>query len=523
MKDLDSIMSEIEKDLEVERCEAALPELLRLTESDNPGRTRVYLTASRCYLVAGDAVRKEAMLQQAKETAEVGPIESKVRVACVEASSAIFSHRPDVAGQKLEFAAAHLDELSSEIRGLTQSIRGRCAVLQGAYSDAIEFSQEAIDLSAPHSSTASFAYGTLASVFQTMGRIDESEQFGLEQIRILMERGSRDLAGLYAFLAEGASSRQDWQKAMEYQGLAMSTLGNTPAGSALRPTILYYLASAELGTGHYQKAIEYVEQGIAIASREGPSQFSLSAQMLHAEIRLRNGEAEMALALMAEPLELSSRMTDEELIMLNKTLAEIYQALGRKAEAFDICWRLWELQTDFDVRTREALLRYHRALEQKIHAQKTAILNLKATQMERELALTATQLSAQVDLLGRFRNEMREIVRENEEPSSTLKKVKEKLKDLPCQAVDWAPFEAQFATVHPDFKSILEEKHPDLTRSEIKICSLSRLKLTSEEIGRLQCLSARSVETHRLNIRRKLGLKKEQNLVTYLAGLRSDG
>ena len=40
--------------------------------------------------------------------------------------------------------------------------------------------------------------------------------------------------------------------------------------------------------------------------------------------------------------------------------------------------------------------------------------------------------------------------------------------------------------------------------------------LTSKEIGKLMGTSHRTIETHRNNIRKKLKLKREVNLVTYL-------
>jgi DNA-binding CsgD family transcriptional regulator/tetratricopeptide (TPR) repeat protein len=519
MTELESAIAEIERDLEVERCEAALPRLLALAEGDNPTRTYLYLLCARCYFVARRNAQMEEMLQKARDTAAVGPLESKVRLAINEASLLTSAMRLSESAAKLEFALMHLDEVPKEMRALGFAIRGRNDALLGAYSEAIEYSQEAIALSSKQSSSSAFAHGTMALVFQTMGRLDESEQYGLEQIRILTERGSKNVAGLYAFLADSASSRQDWQRATEYQGLAVSTMQSTAGGASLRHMVLFWMANSELELGNYDKAVEYVEEGLSLSRGVANQATLINAQVLLGHIRLRKGEPELALVVLHASLAEEEQLGDIQRMNLYKALAETYRALDRKAEAFDICWKLWELQIDFDGRTREALLRYHRSLEQKIHEQKTAILNLKATQMERELALTATQLAAQTDLLGRFRDDLREIVRDTDEPNSAIRKVKDKLKALPCEQIDWTKFDAQFTSVHPEFKSKLEEKHPDLTRSEVKICSLSRLKLTSEEIARLLCLSSRSVETHRLNIRRKLGLKTEQNLGAYLAGL----
>jgi DNA-binding CsgD family transcriptional regulator len=54
---------------------------------------------------------------------------------------------------------------------------------------------------------------------------------------------------------------------------------------------------------------------------------------------------------------------------------------------------------------------------------------------------------------------------------------------------------------------------------ELKVCSLLKLKLTSADMAKLLCLSERSIEFHRLNIRKKLGLKRGQDLGDILAGI----
>ena len=56
-----------------------------------------------------------------------------------------------------------------------------------------------------------------------------------------------------------------------------------------------------------------------------------------------------------------------------------------------------------------------------------------------------------------------------------------------------------------------------LSRKEIEVSNMIRYGLTSKEIAQLMKVSPQTVETHRKNIRRKLGLRgKDTNLSTYL-------
>ena len=516
----ESLYEACERNLKIEECSVALPRLLELSKDDPLHRTRAYLLCARSSFVARDAAQSELMLNLAANAARFGPIEAQVQVAATRASLRTSASKIDESNDALAFAIEHLQHVSKQLQAYVLSIRGRNEAIVGNYVDAIEHSQEAIAHSPTHSLISSFANGTMAYVFASMYRYEEAEAFMLNQVEILNERGSNyAIAGSYAFLCEGACAQQNWKKALEYQKKAMEFIGSIPSTSAIRPNLLFWMADSQLGMGDSEAASEYALEGLRLVEEMSNDILILNAQILLGKIRYAQQQFDEALKLLRMVLDRESALGDSQRIILFRTLAETYYALDRRADAFDVCWRLWKLQVDYDLRTREALLNYHRSLEQKVHAQKTAILQLKATQVERELAVTASQLAAQTDLLGRFRNDLREIVRETRASDEALNKIKEKLKALPCEQIDWGKFEAQFASVHPDFKAALEEKHPDLTRSEVKICSLSRLKLTSEEIAKLICLSPRSVETHRFNIRKKLKLSKEENLAQYLATL----
>lgn len=154
------------------------------------------------------------------------------------------------------------------------------------------------------------------------------------------------------------------------------------------------------------------------------------------------------------------------------------------------------------------------------------VFKLSALQLEHklhyqheELQLRTTQLVTQTELLAKFRDELREIMRQSASQDPTIRAIKEKLKELPCKQIDWEKFETEFKAVHPEFSRKLNEKFSSLTPTETKMCSLLRLNLKSHEIARLFCLSERSVETHRFNIRKKLGLDREKSLSMFLNSL----
>ncbi len=83
----------------------------------------------------------------------------------------------------------------------------------------------------------------------------------------------------------------------------------------------------------------------------------------------------------------------------------------------------------------------------------------------------------------------------------------------------WDEFEARFEQVFSGFYNNLTEQYPDLSPSERKVCAFLKLNMSTKEIAALLHVSDRTVESTRYNIRRKINLNTEDNLITHLQTL----
>lgn len=83
----------------------------------------------------------------------------------------------------------------------------------------------------------------------------------------------------------------------------------------------------------------------------------------------------------------------------------------------------------------------------------------------------------------------------------------------------WDDFKRYFSSIHTEFFGKMYALAPNITSTEARICTYLKLNLSTKEIASLLNLSIRTVENNRLRIRKKLQLKKTDNLSLYLQSL----
>ncbi len=236
-------------------------------------------------------------------------------------------------------------------------------------------------------------------------------------------------------------------------------------------------------------------------------------------VLLAQGKTEEGLARLMEALQLAEQLGEKNFAAeAHKEIAVAYVQTGDAAKELDHLKKHYAIEKEIfseESKKRVELFNMRVAVAEIEHG--VEVQKLRVERMEHEISSQAIHLAAQTELVDKFRNDLRQIVREIDEPIAALKKIKEKLKELPCQQIDWPKFEVQFNEVHPEFRAKLSAKFPELTHMEQRIAAMVRMDLTSSDIARLFCITERAVEFHRLNLRKKLKLKQEENLPKFLS------
>lgn len=74
----------------------------------------------------------------------------------------------------------------------------------------------------------------------------------------------------------------------------------------------------------------------------------------------------------------------------------------------------------------------------------------------------------------------------------------------------------QIDTIYKDFFKRLDEKHPGLTKSDKKLCTMLYINMSSKEIAAITNTTIRTVETSRYRLRKKFGLSRDEDIVNFL-------
>lgn len=156
-----------------------------------------------------------------------------------------------------------------------------------------------------------------------------------------------------------------------------------------------------------------------------------------------------------------------------------------------------------------------------ISEQKERIANSNLEHKKIELAMLSTNIVKENELISSISEDLKNYVSllksENEQKLFVplMNKLKIELKDKNKDE----SYSDQFNAAYPGYLESLIRSCPQLSASELKVCTFLRLNLNSKEIAEIMQISVRSVESRRYRLRKKLKLNKETDLVNYLIAL----
>lgn len=83
----------------------------------------------------------------------------------------------------------------------------------------------------------------------------------------------------------------------------------------------------------------------------------------------------------------------------------------------------------------------------------------------------------------------------------------------------WKDLEKHIKNVHFEFLKRLKEKYPNISQRELDLSTYLLMNMSTKEIAEVMNISNGGVELARYRLRKKLGLKRKDNLTGFLMNI----
>ncbi|MEP7233680.1 MAG: tetratricopeptide repeat protein [Ignavibacteriota bacterium] len=433
----------------------------------------------------------------------------------------------------------------------------------GHYTESLELAKEAGE-----ESLQTMVLGNIGLIYSKVGDHYKSFRYHSEAVELALKIGTGGLGPGYLNLGSVYWSLHEPEKARQYLELAyqegmknndimciqmsLMNLAETDAEmqryeSALeqynkaeviareqdfryqQSNILEKKAKLQSILGNHNEALRIYDEAFAVVQN-----YNLEIQLpnllaLKAQTYIDLKEYDLAISILNEAILLAQKNKEKE------TQAAIYQALGvcfqqqkQYEKAFEAQLAYSKLNEElFNLRQQQAMSEAHIRLEiesalrerEKIRGEKEH-LQFELASKQQELTAVALQIAKQNETLGKLTEQLRTIptIGGTEEKKKTAS-VLHQIDRLRTNNSDWKNFEAQFDTTNAGFTSELSKTYPSLSPKELRVCVLMKLNLSTKDIANTLAISQRTVEVHRLRIRKKMKLNQTDNLAARLAAI----
>ena len=334
------------------------------------------------------------------------------------------------------------------------------------------------------------ALTNLGNIHYWRGELDQALEYAMTGL--IVYEVINDISGTATTLIMVGNiyeSQGDFNVALDYQLQAWATLENLPP-SPLHIAALLGIGRLYRAIGRNNDARDAMEQALTMAGEDGDRSLRYQAHYALSIIWEDLGDLTRALRHHRRYAELRNELLSEE--------------KGRELRDLHVQYEVEKAEHDRD--------RYKGRVEQ---------VERELREKQGEITALTLALVEKTEFIEAVRREIGEVERHAD--SSTRGMIAGLLtvvKGGGAEAPDnWAAFEAQFQQLHRDFIQVISKRYPELTPTELKICALLRLNLPSKEVALMLHMSARTVESHRYWIRKKLGLAERVNLKSFLSGI----
>jgi DNA-binding CsgD family transcriptional regulator len=148
-------------------------------------------------------------------------------------------------------------------------------------------------------------------------------------------------------------------------------------------------------------------------------------------------------------------------------------------------------------------------------------LELSNYKYKNEVEKKNRELTSKVNFILQRNEYLKKIQSKLESSKSTdhnLKSVSYNLNSLINSEKSYKEFENMFVNVYPEFYKKLNE-YASLTNNDLRLAAFIKMNHSNNEIAIISGVSIRTIETQRYRLSKKLNLKKDQSLNSFLLSI----
>ncbi|MBL7997654.1 MAG: LuxR family transcriptional regulator [Candidatus Kapabacteria bacterium] len=218
-------------------------------------------------------------------------------------------------------------------------------------------------------------------------------------------------------------------------------------------------------------------------------------------------------------------------VRIHKLLATLYEhngdfkaALHQQKSYIDTYTRLYNNTRQRETSRQLAQFQVERLLAENTQLKHRIIeLDDICSLQTQEMKKLTLQVAERSEFIASIHKELRRMGKSPEAETATNTTVQHRVQKLISNSgmLD-RTWEGQIHDVdnhEKEFMIKLKDLHPNFSSTELRICSLLRMSMSTKQICGILHITPRAVENHRSRIRKKLNLPLSQNLMFYLATL----
>ena len=399
----------------------------------------------------------------------------------------------------------------------------------GAYSDALRYAEELIELLKydKNNNLRVTWFINLAGSRLKLGHVDEAKKI-LQSAREISDKQNMELQGYISWnMAQCLFHKKQYDEAIMYYDDALSFLMKYPLTEPVAFTNIY-TNKAELynETGRYGLTLQLLKKVI-----EEQPQYSSPNLIMEYVIALAQSDSTYREQcydyIQKVNTLLQQSISPSDIAYVEKKKSIVFALFGDAENAYSCLVKYQEFYENFmtdQANQKSDIIAALYAIEAErykniILEQQLLLKNEHIQKLQNDIRMKAQALLQQAQAINILRKDILSVFDELDKAEDILKNIRKKFNESPVLRKNWEKFLQAFEEISPNFSQRLVERYPDISKTEVRTLILMLSGLNTQEIADLLSVSERSIEKHRFNIRKKIGLKRDQSLQNVLMEL----